>query len=70
MSAHAPPPGVPAVVRNKALAARCGLDADAIWQWGVAERVSTGLLCTKIGLQPVGRQMLAAADRVAEGQSS
>jgi streptomycin 6-kinase len=47
------------------LAARCGLDATAIWQWGVAERVSTGLLCTKIGLQPVGRQMLAAADRVA-----
>ena len=26
----------------------------------------TGLLCTEIGLQPVGREMLAAADRVAE----
>lgn len=56
--------------RARWLAARCGLDATAIWQWGVIERVSTGLLCTKIEFQPVGRQMLAAADRVAEGQSS
>ncbi len=47
------------------LPARCGLDATAIWQWGVAERVSTGLLCTKTGLQPVGRQMLTAAERAA-----
>ncbi|MGO9165112.1 MAG: hypothetical protein ACLP7J_31165 [Streptosporangiaceae bacterium] len=48
------------------LAARCGLDATAICEWGVAERASTGLLCTRIGLQPVGREMLATADRVAE----
>jgi streptomycin 6-kinase len=47
------------------LASRCGLDAEAIWEWGVVERVSTGLLCTQIGLQPVGRQMLAAADHIA-----
>ena len=32
---------------------------------GVVERVSTGLLGTNVGLQPVGRQMLAVADRVA-----
>jgi hypothetical protein len=32
----------------------------------VVERVSTGLLATRIGLQPVGRQMLAAADHVAD----
>jgi hypothetical protein len=32
----------------------------------VVERVSTGLLCTKIELQPVGREMLATADHVAE----
>jgi hypothetical protein len=32
----------------------------------VVERVSTGLLGTGIGLQPVARQMLAAADHVAE----
>jgi streptomycin 6-kinase len=41
-----------------------GLDATAIWEWGAAERVSTGLLCTRIGLQPVGREMLATADYV------
>jgi streptomycin 6-kinase len=52
--------------RARWLAARCRLDATAIWEWGVVERVSTGLLCTKIDLQPVGRQMLAVADRAAE----
>ena len=52
--------------RARWLAARTGLDATAIWEWGVVERVSTGLLCTEIGLQPVGRQMLTVADRVAE----
>jgi len=46
------------------LASRTGLDAVAIHEWGVVERVSTGLLCTRIGLQPVGRSMLAAADRI------
>lgn len=48
------------------LAHRSGLDPTAIWEWGVVERVSTGLLCTKIGLQPIGRQMFATAERVAE----
>jgi len=42
-----------------------GLDASAIWEWGVVERVSTGLLAVKIGLQPVGSQMLTVADRIA-----
>ncbi len=51
--------------RARWLARRCGLDAQRIWEWGVVERVSTGLLATRIGLQPVGRQMLAAADHVA-----
>jgi streptomycin 6-kinase len=50
--------------RSRWLAERCGLDATAIWEWGVVERVSTGLLCTKVDLQPVGREMLAAADHV------
>jgi hypothetical protein len=31
----------------------------------VVERVSTGLVTTRIGLQPVGRQMLELADRLA-----
>jgi streptomycin 6-kinase len=52
--------------RARWLAAHTGLDAESIWEWGVVERVSTGLLCTRVGLQPVGRQMLAVADRVAE----
>ena len=52
--------------RGHWLARRCGLDASAIWEWGVVERVSTGLLCTKVDHQPLGRQMLAAADRVAD----
>ena len=47
------------------LAERTGLDANAIWEWGVVERVSTGLLGTRVGLQPVARQMLIAADEVA-----
>lgn len=52
--------------RARWLAVRSGLEAKAIWDWGVVERMSTGLLCTKIGLQPVGREMLAVADRVVE----
>lgn len=52
--------------RARWLATRTHLDETAIWEWGVVERVSTGLLCTKIDLQPVGRQMLDAADYVAE----
>jgi streptomycin 6-kinase len=52
------------------LAARTGLDATAIWEWGVVERVSTGLLATTVGLQPVGRQMLEAADSIALREST
>ena len=51
---------------DPAWAARTGLDPTAIWEWGVVERVSTGLLLTQIGVQPVGGQMLAAADRIAQ----
>jgi streptomycin 6-kinase len=53
------------MARARRLAARTGLDATAVWEWGVVERVSTGLLGTKVGLQPVAGQMLRAADRVA-----
>ena len=34
--------------RSRRLAARTGLDATGIWEWGVVERVSTGLLGTKV----------------------
>jgi streptomycin 6-kinase len=52
--------------RARWLAQRCGLDATAIWEWGMVERVSTGLLGTQVGLQPVARQMLLAADHLAD----
>ncbi len=55
--------------RARWLAHPNGLDPVAIWQGGVVERVSTGLLCNLIGLQPYGRQMLAAADRIAQEHS-
>jgi hypothetical protein len=41
------------------------LCARRIWEWGVAEPVASGLQCTRINLQPLGRQMLEAADRLA-----
>lgn len=50
--------------RSVWLADQTGLDAEAIWEWGVIERVSTGLLCTSIGLQPIGEQMLTAASQI------
>jgi streptomycin 6-kinase len=56
--------------RARRLAARTGCDPEAIWEWGVVERVSTGLLATAIGLQPVGAQMLAAADAIATGSGA
>ena len=53
--------------RSRWLAARTGLDETAIWEWGVVERVSTGLIATEIELQPEARHMLQAAERVAGG---
>jgi streptomycin 6-kinase len=51
--------------RARWLAARTGLDATAIWEWGNVERVATGLLSVGIDLQPIGREMLATADHLA-----
>jgi streptomycin 6-kinase len=48
--------------RSAVLAARTGLSETAIWEWGVVERVSTGLLATNVGLQPAAEQMLHAAE--------
>jgi streptomycin 6-kinase len=33
--------------RADALAARCAVDARAVWEWGFIERVSTGLTCLR-----------------------
>lgn len=51
--------------RAAKLARLTGTDPQAIVEWGAIERVSTGLLGTAIGLQPVARSMLHAADVVA-----
>lgn len=53
-------------LRARWLAQRCELDVEAVWDWGLIERVSTGLLCAEINLQPVGRQMLRAAEYAAD----
>ena len=51
--------------RARWLAARAGLDATAAWEWGAVERVSSGLLCHALEMQPFARQMLEAAEYVA-----
>lgn len=51
--------------RARWLAGRTGLSVGAIEDWGTVERVSTGLLATQIGLEPIGRHMLDAAEHVA-----
>ena len=51
------------------LAERTGLDEEAIWEWGVVERVSTGLLGTRVSMQPIARQMLETAERIARRDS-
>lgn len=52
--------------RARHLADLTGRDVVAIWEWGVVERLSTGLLLTELGVQPVAGQMLAAAEYSAE----
>jgi hypothetical protein len=54
--------------RAHQLAVRCGCDVAAVWEWGVVERVSTGLVCAAVGLHDEGRDMLHAADVVAGGR--
>jgi streptomycin 6-kinase len=51
--------------RARWLAARTGLDPVATWEWGVIERVSTGLLCTQVHMQPLGTETLRTAEAVA-----
>ena len=51
--------------RVRWLARRTRLDPVATWEWGVVERVSSGLHCTQIHLQPLGRDTLRAAEAVA-----
>jgi len=50
--------------RTNRLAARTGVDATAIWDWGTIHRVVSGLYSRKIGFQPFGDLLLAEADRL------
>ena len=56
--------------RAYALAARTGTDPVAIFEWGVVERVSTGLVLAGVGLQPLAAQMLGAADEISRRAGS
>lgn len=51
--------------RARWLAGRTGVDPVAVCEWGAIERMSSGLLCTQIDLQPLGRDTLRAAEVVA-----
>ena len=51
--------------RAQWLAERSGLDPTAISEWGAVERVSTGLLCHALGMQPSASEFLRAAEYAA-----
>lgn len=55
--------------RRDRMAALTGADPDAIWQWGLLECTSSGLLCLQVGLEG-GREMLEVADAWAKGSIS
>lgn len=57
----------------RSLAARSGLDATAIWEWGYLERVSTGLYLLQQGAEDLARPFLETAERLvrpAPGQAA
>jgi len=56
--------------RSEYLAALTGTDANAIWQWGFMERVSTGLLLTQLGFIDEGKTTLKVADRLSQGNDN
>jgi streptomycin 6-kinase len=55
----------PALVRERAgmLADRCGVDAEAVWQWGYIERVSTGFTLLREMEGGGGEQFIEVAAR-------
>lgn len=48
--------------RCRQLARRTDVEPEPIWQWGFIERVSSGLLLLKLGLENEAREFLAVAD--------
>jgi streptomycin 6-kinase len=53
-----------AQTRAQHLADLTGVSAQAIWEWGFMERVSTGLYATKLGRPELGGPMLRVAERL------
>jgi streptomycin 6-kinase len=49
--------------RCRLLSQLTGVDPEPIWEWGLLERVSTGLLAMLVGLEG-GREMLTVAERL------
>ena len=49
------------------LATLTGVEERAIWQWGLMERVSTGLHMMEIGMKTEGLATLAVAERIYRG---
>ena len=47
------------------LANATGLDDQAIWEWGLIQRVTTGLVLVRHGHGAEGRAFLASAERLA-----
>jgi streptomycin 6-kinase len=50
--------------RTEHLAARTGVDATAIWDWGTIHRVVSGVYAHTINFQPFATQLLTEADRL------
>jgi streptomycin 6-kinase len=50
----------------RGLAHGTGLDETATWEWATVERLSSGLWCTRLEIQPLGRDLLRTADAVAQ----
>jgi streptomycin 6-kinase len=54
----------PTVARRycQLLARHTGVDAQAIWEWGFIERVSSGLYAWAFGAEALGRPLLTTAE--------
>ena len=53
--------------RCELLASLTGVDERSIWQWGLIERVSTGLAMLEIGMKAEAAATLAVAERLSSG---
>jgi streptomycin 6-kinase len=56
----------PSVARRycQLLASHTGVEAQAIWEWGFLERVSSGLYALSFGAEELGRPFLTTAERL------